>query len=165
MKKLKIVFTKSKKNFAIFSLLIRIWTSRSFSHVALEVETSFLEKPMYWQASEGKVNYEYKEHFDSKHEIVVSKEIEVTKEIYYNMVKYRLMAAGEVYGTMQNLGIFLLDLASLVGIKLNNPWKKGRNCSELLYVHVLKPMYPELEYDPDTIKPSDILKILEEKGL
>lgn len=162
-KKVKIVFTKSKKRLPIFSWFIRLWTWKPFSHVALEVPVSFLKRPMYWQANEGKVNYEYADNFDREHEITHSYEISIHESIYSKMKTLRLMAAGENYGYLQNIGIVLVDIAKLLGFNIKNPWKKGRNCSELLYVYVLKPMFPELNYNPDTIKPHHIDKIIKEK--
>jgi hypothetical protein len=163
MKTLCIVFTKSRKRFAIGSWLIRLWTWKPYSHVALEVNLPIIDKPMYFQASEGKVNYEYKDHFDSKHEIIASYEIYVPDKIAQDMTKERLKNAGCVYGTMQNLGIVMVDIANLLGLKIENPWKKGQNCSELIYRIILKPMLPELDYNPETIKPHHIEKIIVSK--
>ena len=163
MRELKVVFTKSKKKFPIFSWLIMGWTWKSFSHVALEVDMPFLENPMYWQASEGKVNYEYKTHFDRENEIVEVRTVEVSDDIYNKMMKLRLKSAGQNYGFAQNIGIVLVDILNLLGVKVDNPFKKGTNCSELLYLHVFKVLDPTLDYNPDTIKPHHILKIIDKK--
>lgn len=160
MKKLKIVFTRSKKMVPLFGWAVQLWTWKPFSHVALEVELSWLDRPMYFQASEGSVNYEYADHFDKKHEIVSTYELYVPEELYKQMSKKRLEHAGEQYGILQNVGIVITDVAKLLGIDMDNPWKKGKNCSELLYTVVLKPMYPTLDYDPQKIKPHHIEDIL-----
>jgi hypothetical protein len=164
MKTLKIVFTKSKKKLPIFSWLIMLWTWKRYSHVALEIDLPQIDNPMYFQANEGKVNYEYKTHFDRKHEIIVAYEIQVSEDIAKNMSKKRLEHAGEIYGTLQNLGIIYTDIIKLFGKKVDNPLKKGKNCSELVYENVLKPLYPELEYDAQKIKPHHIEDILILKG-
>lgn len=57
---------------------------------------------------------------------------------------------------MQNAGIVFVD----VGLLKDTPWKDGRNCSELIYIKVLKKMIPELDYNPDTIKPHEIENII-----
>lgn len=164
MRTVKIVFTKSKKKLPIGAWLIRLWTWKSYSHVALEVPIGFLKRPMYFQANEGKVNYEYGDHFDKEHQIVKRYRIKVSDPVYNFMKKERMMSAGENYGHLQNLGIVLTDIAKLFGIKLKNPWKKGRNCSEIIYSKILLPMFPDLSYDPETIKPHHIERILKSKG-
>lgn len=163
MREVKIVFTKSRKKFPIASWLIRLWTWKEYSHVALEVNLSWLDGPMYFQASDGKVNYEYKTHFDRKHEIVQKYTISIPEDLYGKLSKKRLELAGEEYGFLQNLGILYVDIMAMFKKSVKNPWKKGENCSELLYKTVLKPMYPDLNYDPDTIRPDHIEDIIMEK--
>ena len=146
MKEIKIVFTKSKKCFPIFSWLIRAWTWKPYSHVAREMQISFLDEPNYWQASEGKVNWEYKTYFDRKHEIVKEMSFEVTKEELKAFNKACWEQVGEQYGFKQNLGIVLVDICGFLGWDIENPWRKGMNCSEALYRIILKPKFPELFY-------------------
>jgi len=69
--------------------------------------------------------------------------------------------AGKKYAFMQNLGIVIVNIMSFFNIKMKNPWKEGRNCSELLYLHIFKKLHPELEYDPDLVRPDHIEYILE----
>lgn len=163
MRDIKIVFTKSKKKLPIFSWLIRLWTWKDYSHVAMEVDLPWISGPMYFQASDGQVNYEFETYFNKKHEIVYEYTIQVTEEIYKEIAKTRLEYAGEQYGTMQNAGIVYTDIMKLLGKTVTNPWKKGKNCSEILYETVFKRMYPELEYDQDKIKPHHIEDIILEK--
>ena len=160
MSKLKVVFTKSRKFMPLGSWFIRLFTWRAYSHVALEINMSFLEKPMYFHSNEGKVNYEYKDHFDREHEIVSEYEIKIDEKLYNEMKIKRLKHAGENYGTWQNFGIIIVDILKFFGIRATNPWKKGKNCSEIVYEVVFKKMHPDLDYDPNTIKPHHIEKIL-----
>jgi len=163
MKELKVVFTKSKKKLQFLSWLIMLWTWKKYSHVAVEVPMRMLEKPMYFQANEGKVNYEYYDHFHREHEIIKELTIEIPEDIWTELAKKRLMSAGENYGYYQNIGIVLVDIAKLFGIKISNPWKKGQNCSELLWNTVFSKLCPDAGYDPNTIKPHHIEKIILEK--
>ena len=165
MKELSIVFTRSKKKFAIGSYLIRWWTKKPYSHVAREGKIGFCEHHHYFQASEGQVNYEYESHFSKKHEIVKKYTILVPKEIYYSMIKESWKQAGASYGTMQNLGILIVDLLNKIGIKATNPFKSGINCSELIYRTVLQKMIPNLPYRADLIKPHQIEEIIIENEL
>lgn len=159
MREIEIVFTKSKKPFPIISWLIRWWTGKDYSHVARRMKISFLDEPNYWQASEGKVNWEYHTHFMKKHEIVKVLKFPVTEEERRAFNKACWEEVGGKYGLMQNVGIFLVDIAEMLGIKMKNPWRKYMNCSEALYKVILSKKYPDLDYNPDTIKPHHIEEI------
>ena len=164
MKTMEIVFTASKKKLPLLSWAIRLWTWKPYSHVARRSKISFAEKHHYFHANEGKVNYEYETHFFKKHKIIKKYELTVPQKFYYEMAKQSWVEAGAKYGYLQHIGIAIVDVAKLLGFKICNPWKQGRNCSELLYITILKPMFPDLEYDPETIKPHHIERILIEKG-
>lgn len=155
MTELKVVFTKSKKRFPIFSWLVMLWTGKPYSHVAREVVRRDWGSGFY-QASEGKVHYEFESLFYKKHEVVKEYKLLVPKELEMEVRKACWHDCGKTYGMMQNVGIPLID----IGLLKNNPWKDGRNCSELIYLKVLKVLIPELDYNPDTIKPHHIEDII-----
>lgn len=154
-KELKIVFTKSKKKFAILSKLIMWWTKQPYSHCAREVIRRDWGAG-YYQASEGNVNYEHESVFNKKHEIIKEYTLMVDGELELDIRRACWEDCGKYYGTLQNVGIFLVDL----GIFKDTPWKDGRNCSELLYLKIFKKLLPDLKYNPDTIKPHQIEKII-----
>jgi hypothetical protein len=161
MKQIELVFTKSKKKFPVGSLLIRLWTGKEYSHVARKMNISFLEEANYFQADEGKVNWEYETFFNKKHEIVKSITFTCTTEEFINFNRLCWEQVGAKYGFLQNLGIVLVDIARFFGFKICNPWKKGMNCSEVLYRTIIVPKFGNLGYNPDTIKPHEIEDILE----
>lgn len=162
MKELKLVFTKSKKPWPWFSWAIMWWTKKPYSHVAREVVRRDWGAG-YYQASEGNVNYEHQDVFNKKHEIVADYTLMVDASLEMEIRKACWHDCGKKYGMWQNIGIVLVDL----GLCKDTPWKDGRNCSELIYIKVLKNMIPELNRNPDTIKPHHIedivLKHFEEK--
>lgn len=155
MKTLKIVFTESNKKFAVGSWLIKWWTKQPYSHVARAIEIRDWGY-RYFQASEGKVNYEFEKFFLKKHKIVKSYTISILPELDKQIKKACYEEAGNKYGTVQNIGIFLKD----IGLLKSNPWKQGRNCSELMFLEVFKQLIPNLKGNPDTIKPHEIEKII-----
>lgn len=155
VKNLKLVFTKSKKRFAILSKLIMWWTNKPYSHVARAVEIRDWGY-RFFHASEGKVNYEYEGFFKKKHKIVKEYVIALCEESDRRVKKECYKEAGNIYGVMQNVGIALVDM----GLFKDTPWKKGRNCSELLYREFLKVIVPELDYNPDTVKPHHLEEIV-----
>jgi len=154
-KELRVVFTKSKLRFPIGSALIMWWTKKPYSHVARAVQIRNWGW-RFFQASEGKVNYEFEKYFLEKHEIIREYTIALCEESDRRIKHECYKEAGHVYGMMQNLGILLVDLK----LCKDTPWKKGRNCSELMYREFLKVIIPELDYNPDTIKPHHIEDII-----
>lgn len=162
MRTVQIVFSKSKLALPIGSWLIRLWTWKPYSHVAKH--TIINSEHMFYQSNDSKVNYEHRDVFLKKHEIVKAYKIKVPTNLADSVDRGCLRNAGKPYALFQNLGIVLVDIARLLGIKISNPWKQGQNCSELLYSRVLSKLYPDLDYDPDTIKPHHIERILIEKG-
>jgi len=163
MSQVRIGFTKSKKKIPIGSVLIRLWTGREYSHVAKEVLRQDWGRA-YYQASEGKVNYEHESVFTKKHQAVKSYILEVDRSVEMAIREACWKECGGNYGVMQNLGIALVDVLRVVGIKIANPWKQGRNCSELLYLNVLKAIDNTLDVDPDTVKPHHIEDMLLKLG-
>jgi hypothetical protein len=164
MREIEIVFTKSRKKLPIGSWLFRWWTGREYSHVARRLWVPGFDHPSYFQANEGKVNYEYAPHFLREHTIVKEYKIEVTNEAYAKISRACWESKGENYGSKQNIGIALCNIAKKLGFNnCRNPWKKGKNCSELIYVNIMKPMFPDLDYDPNTIRPHDIENIILER--
>tara|TARA_R100000951_G_scaffold19275_1_gene16083 strand:- start:684 stop:1250 length:567 start_codon:yes stop_codon:yes gene_type:complete len=172
MKRLEIVFTKSKKFFPVISWLIRWWTSVMtsgfkgifklfpYSHVARSIQIKNWGR-RYYQASEGRVNYEFEKFFIKKHNIVKKYELEVSVEVDREIKKACYEEAGNKYASWQNIGIFLTDIYFKIFHKeKENPWKKGRNCSEILYAKCFKIMIPELDYDENKIKPHEIEQII-----
>ena len=145
------------------SWAIMWWTKKPYSHVARAIEIRDWGQ-RYFQASEGKVNYEHEHYFNLKHEIVKTYVIRIPKALDVKIKYECYKEAGNVYGSMQNVGIFITDILGYFGIKCKNPFKKGRNCSELIYGEVLKQMYPDLDYDSEKIKPHEVEEILISKG-
>jgi len=162
IKDIKLVFTKSKKKLPIFSWLIMWWTKKAYSHVARAVQIRTWGH-RFFHAAEGSVKYEYEDFFYKKNEVVKEYIIAVCETTDKRIKQACYKQSGNKYGMMQNIGIFLIDL----GILKKNPWKNGFNCSELMYLEFLKVILPELDYNPDTIKPHHIeeiiLKYFEEK--
>lgn len=162
MRELDIVFTKSIVKFPIASRAIMWWTNKPYSHVARRVVRRDWGAG-YYQASEGNVNYEHEDVFKKKHQIVKEYTLMVDPELEMKIREECWKECGKKYGLLQNLGIALVDC----NVVKDTPWKQGRNCSEILYLTVFKTLIPELDFNPDTIKPCEIegiiLKYFKEK--
>jgi len=165
-KTLSIVFTKSNKKNAIGSLLIRWWTAKGifkikeYSHVARAIEIRDWGM-RFFQASEGKVNYEFEKFFYKKHKVVKRYDILISSDMDKEIKKKCYEEVGNTYAFMQNIGIFITDIVlSVFRVKMKNPWTRGRNCSEILYAKCFKTMIPSLDYSENKIKPHEIEEII-----
>jgi hypothetical protein len=154
-KELRIVFTKSKKPFPIFSWAIRLWTRKPYSHVARAIQIRDWGY-RFSHAAEGIVKQEFETAFYKKNEIVKEYVIALCEESDRRIKKEFYVEMGKAYGMLQNVGIMLMD----IGLFKDNPWKDGRNCSELIYLEFLKVILQELDYNPDTIKPHHIENVI-----
>ena len=123
-------------------------------------ESTIFTSPTFYQASEGMVNYMSGIQFNKRHKIVRSYKIQIDDNLYRTIRNQCHLEAGAKYGTAQNIGIFLTDIATLLGFKINNPWSQGRICSELIYENVLIPRLGGLGYDKDKIKPHEVEDII-----
>lgn len=158
MKNLEIVFTKSIKKVNFLSKLIMLYTKKQYSHVARK--NSISHQPIYYHAAEGKVHYVNESCFIEKNKIIKKYTLSIPTSIYEEMEQESWKQVGKSYGTLQNIGILIVDLLQKLNIKATNPFKKGLNCSELIYRTVLQKLIPNLPYRADLIKPHQIEEII-----
>ena len=159
MRNLDIVFTKSIKKLPIGSWSIMWWTNKEYSHVA-RMTTLYGSVNLYYQASDGKVNYECSDIFLSKHQIIYKYTLNISDELYKKISEKCVSNAGKKYGLLQNIGIVYSDIMSKIGISVDTPFKNGQNCSELIYECVIKELIPHLKYNKNLIKPHQIEDII-----
>lgn len=167
MRTLYIGFSKSKKKFPILSWLIRWYLKREYSHTYMEIDHKrlFGVNTIYHSAGKVGVTYFSKPVFLEKNKEVALYEWSLPDTLYREIRTETHKELGKSYGTMQNIGIALVDLyIELFKRKVKNPFRKGSNCSEAIFRALLK-QFPELskKYNPNTIKPSHIEEILIDK--
>lgn len=155
VKELKIVFSRSKKLFPIFSWAIMLWTQKPYSHVARAIQIRDWGF-RFSHATEGSVRHDFEVEFYRKNQVIKEYRLAICEESDLKIKRAFYEEMGKVYGMLQNVGIFLVD----IGLVKDTPWKKGRNCSELVYRKFLKEVLPHLNYNPDTIKPHHIEDII-----
>jgi len=162
MRKIIIHFSRSTKSFNYFSRLLQWYEGLPISHVLVEFETPALGQNFVYHSVIGNgVSFLTKKRFLKINEIMETFEIEVDEETYKCIRNGLLNNCGEQYATFQNIGIFIVDQLRKIGIKKENPWKDGQNCSELIYQEVIpKILDQEFNFTPDLIKPSEIRTIL-----
>lgn len=153
-------FSKPKNHiFPIGSWLIRLHQRTPYSHCYARFYSESINRTLIYEAVGGAgVRFISYSRWSKKAEEIKSVTIVAKKCNTTRMLQEFVDTAGEKYGFMQNLGIFL---ANVFGWK-QNPWKKGANCSEIIgrFLHaegykVSKPF--------DLLSPKDIEEILKAK--
>lgn len=153
--KIKIVFTKPKnKILPIGSYLIRLYQKTGYSHVALIFQTSRGKKLVYEAVGSG-IRYISKNKWLENVIVVESFELEISAENYIQIIDYCIENAGYDYGFMQNIGIAVAEIFNLK----KNPFKKGKNCSEVLAEVLVKNGF-DVTKPLDLVTPKDINDIL-----
>jgi hypothetical protein len=124
-------FSKSRKKIAIGSWLIRAYQRTEYSHCYIRIPHPTKSDTIF-HASEGLVQRMSETQFDKKHRVVQEFEISVPRESFVSMGNIAHELSGSDYGLLQNFGIVLARLLLKINIRINNPFKKGWNCSELV---------------------------------
>ena len=150
----------------IFSWLIMLYQWTRFSHTYVVFQTSnILNDDTVFQSSKGMVNAMSYTVFKKENFPIDEYIFEISTDTYNTILNELHGTMGTKYGTMQNVGILYVDFMKLFGKRVRNPWKKGYNCSELVYIHVLRHLYPDLDEDPDLITPEDVYNIVKSRQL
>ena len=168
MRKLKIGFSRSADN-EIFSVILQKYLGTDISHcfVMYDTKKHMGDDSIYHSAIGSGIGFYAKNVFEQENEIVRVYEIEVEDEIYIKIRQELFYNCGRKYGFWQNIGIAIVDFAKQVfGIKIQNPFRKDQNCSELIHRDVISIAFPEIakEYDPDTISPKQVEDIMKKVG-
>lgn len=166
MREVKILFTRSIKKINILSRLIQEYENLPISHCALELVTPNLgTNIIYHSSGSGGVTIVAKEHFLKKNEIMEEYQIFIEDDQFKILRNILLSNCGIEYGLFQNIGILIVDVLNRLGLKINNPWKEGFNCSEALYISIIPMICKDMpKTDQNIVKPSDIRQILENNG-
>jgi hypothetical protein len=165
MRKITVGFSKNADN-KVFSRGLQDYMDRDYSHCFVKYFTKrhLGDDAIYHSSLSAGVGYMSQTIFEENNTIVLMYEIEVSDEMYTSIREGLFKVCGRKYGMMQNIGILLVDALRKLGIKAKNPFVKGENCSEMVYRHILSVLYPEYDYDPDTISPKDVEDILNKKA-
>jgi len=163
IKTIKIHFSRNREG-KILSKGIMLYEGVNYSHCAIEFYLNSIEKEVIYHSSLVGVNFSSKELFVKHNEIVETYELEVSIEIYRKIMSSLIDNCGKEYAVMQNFGIVLVEVLAKLGKNIDNPWRDGYNCSELVYEHIIKNVYEEdFNINKNMIKPSQVKQILDNK--
>lgn len=154
-------FSRPKnKIFPVGSWLIRLHQKTSYSHCYARFYGKSANRTLIYEAVGSGVRFIGYYRWSKKAEEVKSYTIKVKKCNSVTMMQEFIDEAGNEYGHMQNIGIFL---ANVFGWK-SNPWKKGRNCSEIIG-KLLKSEGFGVNKPLDLLTPKDIETILKSQSV
>jgi hypothetical protein len=168
MRKICIGFSRSSDD-KIFSVILQKYLKTDISHtfVVYNTKPHMGDDSIYHSSIGSGIGFVAKHVFEEENLIVRVYEIEVSDEIYSQIRKELFYNCGRKYGFWQNIGIAIVDFAKQVfKMKIQNPFRKDQNCSELVYREVVSIAFPELanEYNPDTISPKEVEDIMKQVG-
>src|SRR5258708_2144045 len=101
MKTIKVGFSRPKAWFVPFSWLIRLCLKTPYSHVYIKTHSDSLNRDIIYQASGLQVNFVGNILFESKENIVKEFSLDISDEIYTNMMQDSIDIAGGPYSMWQ----------------------------------------------------------------
>lgn len=112
MRTIKIGFSKSKKKFAIFSWLIRLFDKSEFSHVFIKWNMKS-GKPIIYQASGHTVNFVGNKRFEIDNQIVYEFDFEIEDDQFDKFLDWAVDESGAPYSIRSVIGIAIAKLFKL----------------------------------------------------
>lgn len=133
--KLTIGFSRAK-GFAPISKLIMACERTNFSHAYIRIRSESLDRDLLYQAAGSGVHFVGRALFEQTAQVVEEYEIQIPDENRKAFLQWCVDEAGKPYGRLQILGLALIRLLKLFGIKIKNPFPNGDGayvCCELVY--------------------------------
>lgn len=107
----------------------------NYSHVYLKYQDNFLNQPMYYGASHTLVNYMSAPVFLAQETVVKEFTFNISDEMFVSTLLFAAQQAGKPYGVWEIIGLGIMNVSLLFGIKINNPFANaGSNwiCDQLM---------------------------------
>jgi hypothetical protein len=123
MKQITIGFSRACTTFPIFSWVIMAVQRTPYSHVYLKYQDEYLSQTMYYQASHTLVNSMSESVFLSQETPVYEFIFNISDEMFLKTMQFAANQAGKPYGILEICGLALVELASGIGISIQNPFK------------------------------------------
>ena len=165
MQTITIGFSKHHGN-AIGSSLIQWFMGRPYSHTYFKFkEDRYKDKTIFHAVGHGTV-YISETTFLENNVPVYEFEIEISDELFNELMIDCHQNAGKSYGYMQNLGLVLVRTLNRIGFDIKkNPIDDGINCSEWIY-YILEEVYGQwTATEPNLVAPDEICDYLLKKGM
>jgi hypothetical protein len=160
MRRIKIGFSTRKK--ALLSKIIRKIEGTPFSHTYIELFPKSIDIPMIYQASSTMIHFQASSNFDAVNTRIYEKELEITDDVYQEILRYCMLNAAKPYSVLQLFAILTQKVGQVFGITIKNWADNGEAaqiCSELTY-NILKILGYKIDKNVDLITPKDVYNIV-----
>lgn len=156
MKFLTIGFSTNKKSKT--SAIIRWYLKTKFSHTYLYFKLEEFDQYTVFQAvGEGGAQFISADTFLAHNTVVSEFKIPLSEEQYKIVLNRCHELSGDSYGFLQNIGMVLARMFRLK----KNPFRKHRNCSEIIAECIIKIDSKAFKKDLNLITPKDIYTYLQ----
>jgi hypothetical protein len=121
------------KTWKIGAEAIKLWIRKPYSHVFVAWKSERFSQVLVYHAAHGSVHFLSMERLLKENRVVRLYELEITEEQHTALVSKCIDLAGERYGYIELLKIFVKDVCDLLSIQctmIHND--RGYICSELL---------------------------------
>lgn len=126
MRKIHAILTRPKNHiFPIISWLIMLVEKTNFSHVVARWYISALDRMTHYEAVGSGVNFTCKDLYEKKHQEVEIYEFSISESDLKEVAAYCHDNAGKKYSKKGILGLLLMRILRLFGIKIANPYRDG----------------------------------------
>jgi len=146
------------KHFKIGAALIAWWTNQKYSHVYVRFESSNSKIPSnVYHAAHGMVHFISYENFLKTNNTIIEYKLSVDDEVRTDVLVHCMTLAGEKYGHMELIKIFISDLVyTLTKKHISFCNSKGYICSELVGKIMNYILDTKFEKPLNLLKPNDI---------
>jgi hypothetical protein len=170
VKQITIGFSRACTAFPIFSWAIMAVQKTPYSHVYLKYTDIDLNRTIYFQASHTLVNYMSETTFLSQETPVKEFIFNISDTSFLAIQQFAIDNAGKPYGTLEICGLAIVELATLFGIKMSNPFKDAgatwicdqlqaallETCENVVLPMPLNDMTPKDMYNLVSTLPTDL---------
>lgn len=158
------IYIGFSKSHLIGSKLISWFMNQEYSHTYFKFKEPWYDDNTINQSTGHGIGYMAESRFNENNTIVKEHCLQISDELFLELINECHQNAGVKYGYFQNLGIFVVNVLSKIGININkNPINDGVNCSEWMY-YILEEVYGQwTDKDPNLVTPADIDDFLENK--
>jgi hypothetical protein len=134
-----------------------------YSHVYLKYEDKYLGQTMYYQASHTLVNSMSESVFLSQETVVQEFTFNISEATFVKTLQFAANQSGKPYGTLEICGLALVEVASAVGIKIQNPFKDAGStwiCDQLQAAMLAQCENVQLPMPLNDMTPKDVFKLV-----
>lgn len=137
----------------------------NYSHVAIKMVDSETNQTVYYQSSHTVVNCMSEAMFLSQESIMDSFDFQVDDSIKIAAKTFGIESLGLPYGVLSCVGLAIVQIASYVGIKMDNPFRdEGQTyvCSEFIATLLSKVDSLNVGMPLDDVRPVDLYPLVQQ---